>query len=328
MASSELWRTRRRRYAPPRTARTTLRTWLTLADPADRNVPGERGDGEAIAPALPQAIQVADRWHRMENASRGFLDAVRRSMRQVREVVGAATMAISAVPLRSAHQDYCGGGGGRAIRALAEAGVRSAGSANVLATAVRWCVRSCVGSVRRLPVRQSRSMPSGDCAASAKSDADASGPSFGAARRDKASEDRCAHGRGMGTGPTASEPRSNGYSVCRRRRTLARWLKTVATACPRRASDRGCRRGRRAALPRPSGGVGGRRWRGWLRRDWSGTGLVASRSRSGPTAVRTAITMVNGDRGADHQTQAGKAPDVCRGKIDLLQARLIGLTSG
>jgi hypothetical protein len=28
----------------------------------------------------------------MENASRGFLDAVRRSMRQVREVVGAATL--------------------------------------------------------------------------------------------------------------------------------------------------------------------------------------------------------------------------------------------
>ena len=39
------------------------------------------GYGEAIARALPQAIQVADRWHLMEDASRGFLDAVRRSMR-------------------------------------------------------------------------------------------------------------------------------------------------------------------------------------------------------------------------------------------------------
>lgn len=31
--------------------------------------------------ALPQATQVADRWHLMENASRAFLDAVRKSMR-------------------------------------------------------------------------------------------------------------------------------------------------------------------------------------------------------------------------------------------------------
>ncbi|WP_247367487.1 hypothetical protein, partial [Bradyrhizobium sp. CW10] len=32
------------------------------------------------AKALPNAIQVADRWHLMENASAAFLDAVRRSM--------------------------------------------------------------------------------------------------------------------------------------------------------------------------------------------------------------------------------------------------------
>ena len=37
--------------------------------------------GKAIARALPQAILVADRWHLMENASRGLLDAVRRSIR-------------------------------------------------------------------------------------------------------------------------------------------------------------------------------------------------------------------------------------------------------
>ncbi len=50
------------------------------------------GYGEAIAHALPRATQVADRWHLMENASQSFLGAVRRSMRQVREVVGAATI--------------------------------------------------------------------------------------------------------------------------------------------------------------------------------------------------------------------------------------------
>jgi DNA-binding LacI/PurR family transcriptional regulator len=34
------------------------------------------GYGEAAAKALPHAVQVADRWHLMENASRAFLDAV------------------------------------------------------------------------------------------------------------------------------------------------------------------------------------------------------------------------------------------------------------
>jgi transposase len=37
--------------------------------------------GEAAAKAPPHAIQVADRWHLMQNASRAFLDAVRKSMR-------------------------------------------------------------------------------------------------------------------------------------------------------------------------------------------------------------------------------------------------------
>jgi putative ABC transport system substrate-binding protein len=48
--------------------------------------------GEATAKALPHAIQVADRWHLMENASRAFLDAVRKSMRQIRTVIGATTI--------------------------------------------------------------------------------------------------------------------------------------------------------------------------------------------------------------------------------------------
>jgi hypothetical protein len=36
------------------------------------------GYGEAITKALPHATQVGDRWHLMENASRAFLDAVRK----------------------------------------------------------------------------------------------------------------------------------------------------------------------------------------------------------------------------------------------------------
>jgi Transposase len=44
----------------------------------------------AVQNALPNATQVADRWHLMENASHAFLDAVRKSMRQIRAAIGAA----------------------------------------------------------------------------------------------------------------------------------------------------------------------------------------------------------------------------------------------
>lgn len=50
------------------------------------------GYGEAAAKALPNAIQVADRWHLMENASAAFLDAVRRSMNRIRTAIGATTI--------------------------------------------------------------------------------------------------------------------------------------------------------------------------------------------------------------------------------------------
>jgi transposase len=45
--------------------------------------------GLAAAKALPNAVQVADRWHLMENATRAFLDTVRKSMRQIRKTLGA-----------------------------------------------------------------------------------------------------------------------------------------------------------------------------------------------------------------------------------------------
>ena len=48
------------------------------------------GYGAAAQRAPPHAIQVADRWHLMENASSAFLDAVRKSMRQIRAAMGAA----------------------------------------------------------------------------------------------------------------------------------------------------------------------------------------------------------------------------------------------
>jgi transposase len=46
------------------------------------------GYGAAAARGRPDAVQVADRWHLMENASAAFLLAVRRRMRDVRRAFG------------------------------------------------------------------------------------------------------------------------------------------------------------------------------------------------------------------------------------------------
>lgn len=69
----------------------TSQAWLS-DHPSITTVSRDRGGGygEAIAKALPHADQVADRWHLMENASRAFLDAVSKSMRQIRRAVGSA----------------------------------------------------------------------------------------------------------------------------------------------------------------------------------------------------------------------------------------------
>jgi transposase len=71
----------------------TVETWL--ADhPEIEIVSRDRGGGygEATARALSNAVQVADRWHLMENASAAFLDAVRKSMRTIRAAIGATTI--------------------------------------------------------------------------------------------------------------------------------------------------------------------------------------------------------------------------------------------
>lgn len=74
----------------PDRAQDTSRRWLA-EHPSISIVARDRagGYGEAIAKALPNAEQVADRWHLMENSSRAFLDAVGKSMRQIRQAVGS-----------------------------------------------------------------------------------------------------------------------------------------------------------------------------------------------------------------------------------------------
>lgn len=74
----------------------TVRAWLS-EHPGIEILSRDRGGGygEAVSRALPNTIQVADRWHLMENASAAFLDAVRRSMRLIRSAIGATRIEAS-----------------------------------------------------------------------------------------------------------------------------------------------------------------------------------------------------------------------------------------
>jgi transposase len=85
----------------------TAQAWLA-AHPTIAIVARDRGGGygEAAAKALPHAVQVADRWHLMENASRAFLDAVRKSMRQIRSAVGATTINPKLLAERLQYEGY------------------------------------------------------------------------------------------------------------------------------------------------------------------------------------------------------------------------------
>lgn len=71
----------------------TVAAWLA-AHRGIRVVSRDRGGGygEAAARALPDAIQVADRWHLMENASSTFLEAVAKSMKPIRAAMGATVV--------------------------------------------------------------------------------------------------------------------------------------------------------------------------------------------------------------------------------------------
>ncbi|UIJ32233.1 ISL3 family transposase [Cereibacter azotoformans] len=80
----------------------TVEAWLA-EHPSVEIVSRDRGGGYglAVANGRPEAVQVADRWHLLENASRAFLDAVRKAMRGV-----------------ALHRGADGGGRGRRLQPL------------------------------------------------------------------------------------------------------------------------------------------------------------------------------------------------------------------
>jgi transposase len=71
----------------------TLDAWLS-AHPGIAIVARDRGGGyaQAVSRVRPDALQVADRWHLMENASAAFLDVMRRMMTAIRRAVGTTVV--------------------------------------------------------------------------------------------------------------------------------------------------------------------------------------------------------------------------------------------
>ena len=71
----------------------TLDAWL-VRHPAVAIVARDRGGGygQAVARVRPEVLQVADRWHLLENASAAFLDAVRRLMAAIRRTTGTTVI--------------------------------------------------------------------------------------------------------------------------------------------------------------------------------------------------------------------------------------------
>ena len=71
----------------------TVAAWLAEHSEI-RVVSRDRGGsyGRAATEGAPQAIQVADRWHLMENASAAFLEAVRRAMPSIRQALGSTVI--------------------------------------------------------------------------------------------------------------------------------------------------------------------------------------------------------------------------------------------
>ena len=134
----------------------TVEAWL-LRHPGIAVIARDRGGGygQAASRAAFQAVQVADRWHLMENASAAFLEAVRRSMRPIRMALGSMTIdpALLTHAERLQHDVYQRREEAyRIIRALAKAGtsikeiVRRTGRSRKL---VREIVRGGGGDVFR-----------------------------------------------------------------------------------------------------------------------------------------------------------------------------------
>ena len=108
------------------------------------------GYGAAIAKALPDADQVADRWHVMEHSSRAFLDAVCKSMCQIKQAVGSNVVDLTLLT-HAQRLQYEGHlrrqETNEAIWELKKKGTSSRQIVRQTGPAASWFARFCVASV-------------------------------------------------------------------------------------------------------------------------------------------------------------------------------------
>jgi transposase len=124
----------------------TVKAWLRT-HPEIGVVARDRAGGfaGAVGDALPGAVQVADRWHLMENASAAFLEAVRSALGPIRRALGRGAInpdLLSAAERLQYEGDLRRREANEAIRAMASAGtsikeiVRRTGRSRKLVRAV------------------------------------------------------------------------------------------------------------------------------------------------------------------------------------------------
>ena len=140
----------------------TVERWLA-ACPGIGIVARDRGGGYARAASrgAPDAVQVADRWHLMANASAAFLEAIRRSMRPIRVALGAGTVdpsVLTCVERRQLEGAKRRDEGNAVILTLAENGVplkeivrRTGYSRGTVRRRRPWRPHGCLPSTPKLP---------------------------------------------------------------------------------------------------------------------------------------------------------------------------------
>ncbi len=139
------------------------------------------GYSKAAVAGASKATQVADRWHLMANASAAFLEAVRRSMRKIRDAIGAAEIdpeLLTCAERRQFEEAKRREATNAAILALAKAGMPIKEKATAAARSAALC--GVVGLICFARAR-ARSIPTGTSSRWNGKAVVMSAPSFGVA---------------------------------------------------------------------------------------------------------------------------------------------------
>jgi transposase len=136
----------------------TAAAWLA-GHPSIAVIARDRGAGyrQAAAEGRPDAVQVADRWHLMENASAAFLTAVQRSMVAIRKAVGTGVVDPASLSAAERRQHA-----GWLRREAENAGILALAAQGVAIKEIVRRTDKSRGLVRKVARRASRHIPQPD----------------------------------------------------------------------------------------------------------------------------------------------------------------------